>query len=73
MWTSGIDQSAFFGQAGDIPIAGDWTGSGKSKVGVFRNGFWILDMNGNGLFDGYGVGESSFWLGNSTFTPVVLR
>jgi len=67
------DQAAYFGQAGDVPVVGDWSGSGKSSVGVFRNGYWILDMNGNGLLDGIGIGESGFWLGNSSFTPVVAR
>jgi len=39
-------------------VVGDWTGTGKSKIGLFRSGyFWILDMNGNGVFDGTGVGQ----------------
>src|SRR5258707_10848493 len=36
----------YFGGAGDKPVVGDWTGSGQSKIGVYRNGFWILDTNG---------------------------
>ena len=44
-----------FGQAGDLPAAGDWNGDGKAKVGVFRNGTWYLDYNGNGAWDGCGV------------------
>jgi hypothetical protein len=67
------EQSAYFGQAGDVPVVGDWSGSGKSNIGVFRSGFWILDMNGNNALDGLGIGEAGFWLGNSSFTPVVLR
>jgi hypothetical protein len=39
-------------QAGDIPVVGDWNGDGRAKVGIFRQGyFWILDTNGNGVFD----------------------
>lgn len=67
------DQTAYFGQTGDIPLAGDWSGAGKSNIGVYRSGYWILDMNGNFALDGIGVGEVGFWLGNSSFTPVVLR
>ena len=44
-----------FGQTGDLPAAGDWNGDGKAKVGVFRNGTWFLDYNGNGAWDGCGV------------------
>ena len=44
-----------FGQVGDLPAAGDWNGDGKAKVGVFRNGTWYLDYNGNGAWDGCAV------------------
>jgi hypothetical protein len=27
-----------FGQAGDLPVAGDWDGDGRDTIGVFRNG-----------------------------------
>ncbi|HEY0545995.1 MAG TPA: SBBP repeat-containing protein [Pyrinomonadaceae bacterium] len=32
----GIDQTITFGQAGDIPVVGDWTGRGIKDAGVFR-------------------------------------
>ena len=53
----GLDLCLFnsFGQAGDLAAAGDWNGDGKAKVGVFRNGTWYLDYNGNGLWDGCSV------------------
>jgi Beta-propeller repeat len=40
--------------AGDIPVTGDWTGTGTTKIGIYRpsTGQWFLDMNGNGIFDG---------------------
>jgi hypothetical protein len=40
---------------GDIPVAGDWNRTGTSKIGVFRNGQWFLDLNGNGAWDGCGT------------------
>lgn len=67
------NQAAYFGQAGDVPIVGDWSNSGKSCVGVFRNGYWIVDMDGTWTYDGIGSGDSAFWLGNSSFTPVVMH
>ena len=48
-------------QSGDVPVVGDWNGDGRSKVGIFRQGFfWILDTNGNGTFD---AGDQSFAFG----------
>ena len=42
----------FGGLRGDVPVAGDWTGDGKSKIGIYRNGQWFLDKNNNGVWDG---------------------
>ncbi len=57
-----------FGQTGDIPIVGDWTGSGTAKIGVFRNGLWILDSNGNGRID---AADRQFTFGQAGDVPVV--
>ena len=45
-----------FGSPGDLPVAGQWDGQGKSRIGVFRpsKGMWYLD-NGNGIWDGCGT------------------
>ena len=44
---------ANFGGTGDLPVIGDWNGTGISKIGVFRpaTGEWFLDLNGNGKWD----------------------
>jgi hypothetical protein len=42
----------FGGVAGDIPLTGDWDGTGSDKAGINRNGIWFLDLNGNGHWDG---------------------
>lgn len=43
-----------YGGPGDVPVVGDWTGSGKTSIGVFHpgTGEWHLDMDGDGGFDG---------------------
>jgi 4-amino-4-deoxy-L-arabinose transferase-like glycosyltransferase len=41
-----------FGELTDVPVVGDWTGTGWSKNGVFRRGAWCLDLNGNDQWDG---------------------
>jgi hypothetical protein len=57
-----------FGLNGDVPVVGDWTGSGKTEIGVVRkmpdgSAMWVLDSNGDGMFDG---GDSVFTFGLAT-------
>ena len=42
-----------FGDVGDLPVIGDWNGTGISKIGLFRpaTGEWFLDLNGNSKWD----------------------
>jgi hypothetical protein len=53
----GIDRCLQFGLGGDVPLVGDWTGSGTAKVGTFRpgDGMFYLDANGNGVWEGCGI------------------
>jgi hypothetical protein len=53
----GVDRCLQIGTNGDIPLVGDWNGSGTSKVGAFRpsDGTFYLDYNGNGAWDGCGA------------------
>ena len=36
----------------DRPVTGDWDGNGLTQIGLFRDGVWFLDYNGNGHWDG---------------------
>jgi hypothetical protein len=40
----------FFGAPGDVPVVGDWSGDGRTKIGIFRpaTGEWLLDFTGEG-------------------------
>jgi hypothetical protein len=51
VWDPAIDRVTYFGTVGDIPVTGDWNGTGTTKIGVFRNGQLFRDMNGNGYWD----------------------
>ena len=33
-----------------MPVAGDWNGDGIRQIGVFRDGQWNLDLDGDGRF-----------------------
>jgi hypothetical protein len=56
------DTATLFGLPGDIPVAGDWTGSGVIRIGVFRCPAavnvcqWYIDLNNNGVWDGVTAG-----------------
>jgi hypothetical protein len=43
----------FPGLPSDIPVAGDWLGTGHASVGIYRptTGQWFLDTNNNGIID----------------------
>ncbi len=41
-----------FGITGDVPVLGDWDGSGVKRIGVFRNGTWYLDIANKNVLDG---------------------
>jgi protocatechuate 3,4-dioxygenase beta subunit len=43
-----IDHVFRFGEQPDHPISGDWNGDGIRTVGVFRDGQWRLDLDGDG-------------------------
>jgi hypothetical protein len=50
-WT-GDQVEAFGGYSEDIPLIGDWAGINNPKIGIYRQGLWYLDLNGNGKWDG---------------------
>jgi hypothetical protein len=42
----------FLGNDSGSPIVGDWNRDGISKIGIYRNGNWYLDFDGNGIWEG---------------------
>ncbi len=53
-----IDHVFRFGGDTDQPVAGDFNGDGISTLGIFNNGKWRIDVNGDGRFH---EGEDSFF------------
>jgi hypothetical protein len=64
---------ARFGAKRDLPVVGDWDGTGKTRIGIFRpsTGEWLLDVNGNGKFDGCKVDACLGPFGQPGDLPVV--
>ena len=66
-----VDVLDGFGLPGDQPVAGAWTGDGVVRVGVFRNGAWYLDLNGNRKWDGVDGGDGVYQFGQPGDIAVV--
>jgi hypothetical protein len=65
---AGIDLTyPLFGLSTDIPVTGDWDGSGHTKIGVYHKGTWYLDTNGDGMFD---AGDTVYQFGLPGDIPV---
>lgn len=64
---TGTDRIVYFGMEDGTPVTGDWNGDGVTEIGVFRDGEWFLDLNGNGQWD-----EGDLWakLGSENDRPV---
>jgi hypothetical protein len=46
----------------------DWNKSGTAKVGVFRGGSWLVDYNGDHVFDGL---DRTYTYGQAGDIPVI--
>jgi subtilisin family serine protease len=65
---SPVQATVSFGLAGDRAVAGDWSGDGFKKVGVFRNGWWFNDADGSLAWS---AGDRSGAFGVAGDVPVV--
>lgn len=70
VWNAGVDQTFLFGNATDIPVAGDWNGDGDDQIGVVRGGKWYIDLNENRAWNGAGA-DFLLSFGSPTDRPIV--
>jgi hypothetical protein len=68
LWNTG-DLAFPIGIVGDIPVVGDWDGTGRSRIGLFRGGVWYLDTNGDNNWT-FGV-DRFFYFGIPNDKPIV--
>ena len=47
----GTSESLKFGMLGGTPLAGDFDGDGTDELAVFKDGFWLIDINRDGRWD----------------------
>jgi hypothetical protein len=57
-----------FGLAGDIPIVSNWAGGAADNIGIYRQGLWVVDSNGD---NAYQLSDSAFTYGSAGDIPVV--
>lgn len=63
-----VDHVFKYGEHVDTPVAGDWNGDGIDQVGVFREGNWMLDVDGDGRWT---ESDQRFTFGDAGDVPVV--
>ncbi len=63
-----IDHVFHFGDAENQPVAGDWNGDGIPTMGLFRDGMWVLDVDGDGVLT---EDDERFHFGREGDLPVV--
>ena len=63
-----IDHVFHYGTLGDEPVTGDWNGDGVHTIGVYRNGLWHLDVDGDGRWS---PGDVALQYGRPGDKPVV--
>ena len=60
------------GLTGEVPVVGDWNGNGITKIGVYMDGIWYLDLNNNWQWDGEPTDQMGiFGIGLEGEVPVV--
>ncbi|MBN2476358.1 MAG: hypothetical protein JXB62_17225, partial [Pirellulales bacterium] len=63
-----IDHVFHYGNAGDKAVAGDFNGDGVTNIGIFHDGTWVLDSDGNGRLND---SDETVRLGRQGDVPVV--
>jgi len=63
-----VDHTFRFGRKADYPITGDWNGDGIYTIGIFRDGLWRLDVDGDGRLSS---ADKEYAFGQEGDTPLV--
>ncbi|MDA1053286.1 MAG: carboxypeptidase regulatory-like domain-containing protein [Planctomycetota bacterium] len=63
-----VDHVFRFGAGKDIPVTGDWNGDGIRSIGIYQDGCWQLDLDGDGRWT---RNDAIFQFGQAGDIPVV--
>jgi hypothetical protein len=63
----------FGGYEIDKPVVGDWNWNGLTKIGIYREGMWYLDNNGNGAWDGCSIDACLGPFGGYSFDIPIIK
>lgn len=63
-----IDHVFLYGAPGDEPVTGDWNGDGIRAIGVYRDGEWTIDLDGDGRL---GDTDGHYTFGQAGDLPVI--
>ena len=63
-----IDHVFRYGAGAQLPVTGDWSGDGIKNIGVFQDGRWRLDADGDGRWSEH---DRAFEYGQPGDLPVV--
>jgi hypothetical protein len=55
--------------AGDKPVTGYWTGTARSMIGVYRNGDWYLDYDGDRVWNA--AADKHYTFGGTGYLPCI--
>jgi hypothetical protein len=73
VWTlqTGSGTTSFtFGSPGDVPMTGDWTGSGRTGIGVFRPSNGLILLRNQARVNGSVYADETFAFGEPGWIPV---
>ena len=64
------DFSTSYGLRYDIPVPGQWGTTKRSQIGIFRDGIWNVDVNGDYAWNA--TDDRAMTFGGAGDTPVVF-
>jgi hypothetical protein len=68
--TANVDVSVSYGLRNDVPVCGQWGSTKKTQIGIFRDGQWDVDVNGD---HNWNASDDRGWLfGGAGDIPVVF-